>query len=256
MRILISNDDGYRAPGLNCLAEALSSSHEVTVVAPERDHSGASNSLTLINPIRVHQAPNGFYVVDGTPTDSVHLALQGLLDEPPDMVVSGINAGANLGDDVIYSGTVAAAMEGRFLGCPAIAMSLANIHGKNYEAAAQVALSLVEQVKLRPLPGDTILNVNVPDVPLKDIQGFKVTRLGNRHRAEPIVEDTDPRGRTIYWVGPPGKEQDAGAGTDFDAINQRYVSLTPLLVDLTRRDALEPLSDWAADISLESSAKS
>ncbi len=247
MKILISNDDGYLATGIHTLARHLSSIASITAVAPERDRSGASNSLTLDNPIRAHLTDSGFYRVDGTPTDCVHLALTGLLEEDPDMVVSGINAGANLGDDVLYSGTVAAAMEGRFLGLPAIAVSLCAQSGhefKHFDTAGRVAVALVERLREHPLPADTILNVNVPDLPWEALQGFEVTRLGNRHRAEAMIRDTDPRGRPIFWIGPAGEEQDAGAGTDFHAIRQQRVSVTPLQVDLTRHAGIDDLRHW------------
>ncbi len=244
MRILVSNDDGYAAPGIRVLAEALGRIAEVTVVAPDRDRSGASNSLTLDDPIRAEVMDDGVIRVQGTPTDCVHLAITGLLEHEPDMVVSGINAGANLGDDVLYSGTVAAAMEGRFLGRPAIAVSVVSPRPRHYETAAEVAVRLVRQVLEDPVPADTILNVNVPDVPLAELRGFEATRLGHRHRSEPVVRDTDPRGRPIYWVGPPGAEQDAGPGTDFHAIRQGRVSITPIQVDLTRYSALETVARW------------
>ncbi|BCX81803.1 5'-nucleotidase [Methylomarinovum caldicuralii] len=244
MHILISNDDGYTAEGLVRLARALSTHGRVTVVAPDRNRSGASNSLTLDRPLRVARMDNGFYRVDGTPTDCVHLAITGLLDEEPDMVFAGINHGANLGDDVLYSGTVAAATEGRFLGLPAIAVSLTGEDPRHFDTAVAVALRLFEQVRRHPLPADTILNVNVPDLPLAQIQGFRATRLGQRHKAEPVIQDTDPRGRPIYWVGPAGPEQDAGPGTDFHAIRQGCVSVTPLQIDLTRHDAIDTLAAW------------
>ncbi len=244
MRILVSNDDGYAAPGIRVLAEALGRIAEVTVVAPDRDRSGASNSLTLDDPIRAEVMDDGVIRVQGTPTDCVHLAITGLLEHEPDMVVSGINAGANLGDDVLYSGTVAAAMEGRFLGRPAIAVSVVSPRPRHYETAAEVAVRLVRQVLEDPVPADTILNVNVPDVPLAELRGFEATRLGHRHRSEPVVRDMDPRGRPIYWVGPPGAEQDAGPGTDFHAIRQGRVSITPIQVDLTRYSALETVARW------------
>ena len=244
MRILVSNDDGYAAPGIRVLAEALGRIAEVTVVAPDRDRSGASNSLTLDDPIRAEVMDDGVIRVQGTPTDCVHLAITGLLEREPDMVVSGINAGANLGDDVLYSGTVAAAMEGRFLGRPAIAVSVVSPRPRHYETAAEVAVRLVRKVLEDPVPADTILNVNVPDVPLEALRGFEATRLGHRHRSEPVVRDTDPRGRPIYWVGPPGGEQDAGPGTDFHAIRQGRVSITPIQVDLTRYSALETVARW------------
>jgi len=244
MRILVSNDDGYFSPGIACLAEALKAVAQVDVVAPERDRSGASNSLTLIRPLRLNRAPNGFYFVDGTPTDCVHLAITGLLDTEPDIVVAGINHGANLGDDVIYSGTVAAAMEGRFLGLPAIAVSLVGKYGKNFPAAARVVLELLERLKRHPVPSDTILNVNVPDVPYDQLQGFEATRLGHRHKAEPVIKSADPHGNPIYWVGPSGPEADAGPGTDFHAVRRQRVSVTPLHVDLTRHATLDQLSRW------------
>ena len=247
MRILLSNDDGYQAPGLRALYQAVARIGETTVVAPDRDRSGASNSLTLDQPIRAHRAENGFLFVEGTPTDCVHLAITGLLDEEPDMVVSGINAGANMGDDVIYSGTVAAATEGRFLGYPAIAVSIASHTPRHFDTAARVAVSLIERLCARPLSADSILNVNVPDLPYEALQGIVATRLGHRHKAEPVVRSEDPRGRPIYWVGPAGAEQDAGPGTDFHAVRSGYVSVTPLQVDLTRHQALSALSDWLGD---------
>lgn len=244
MKILVSNDDGYRAPGLAVLAAALAQLGDVTVVAPDRNRSGASNSLTLDRPVRAALGDNGFTYVDGTPTDCVHLAITGLLDEEPDMVVSGINAGANLGDDVLYSGTVAAAMEGRFLGLPAIAVSLVGEEPQHYHTAGEVAKRLVLRLRHHPLPADTILNVNVPDVPWEQLAGFEATRLGHRRKAEPVIKSRDPRGRAIYWVGPAGPEEDAGEGTDFFAIRQRRVSITPLQVDLTRYSALDSVAGW------------
>ena len=251
MHILVSNDDGHLAPGIRFLAEALRRVARVTVVAPDRNRSGASNSLTLDRPLRVQRQPNGFYTVDGTPTDCVHLAVTGLLDHEPDMVVSGINAGANLGDDVLYSGTVAGAIEGRFLGKPAMAVSLAASEPEHYETAASVALGLVRHLQRRPLPADFILNVNVPDLPLGMLNGIASTRLGFRHKAEPVVRSVDPRGRVCYWVGAAGPEQDAGPGTDFHAVREGRVSVTPLQVDLTRYNALETLRDWVAELDLE-----
>jgi 5'-nucleotidase len=244
MRILLSNDDGYLAPGLAALAESLATMAEVVVVAPERDRSAASNSLTLARPIRAEKMANGYIRVDGTPTDCVHLAITGLLEDEPDMVVAGINAGANMGDDVLYSGTVAAATEGRFLGLPAIAISM-NAHDPNYFATgAKVAREIVERLCKQPLSSDVILNINVPDLPYDALKGYRSTRLGNRHKAEPVIKDSDPRGKTIYWVGPPGAEQDAGPGTDFYAVREGYVSVTPLQVDLTRHSLLQPLTEW------------
>lgn len=247
MRILISNDDGYQAPGIRALAAALSRHGDITVVAPDRDRSGASNSLTLDSPIRATVMPDGVIRVEGTPTDCVHLAITGLLEQEPDIVVSGINAGANMGDDVIYSGTVAAATEGRFLGLPAIAVSLAAHQPRHYETAARVAAELLVRLCRDPLPADTILNVNVPDLPYEDLSGFEATRLGHRHKAEPVIKAQDPRGRPIYWVGPAGAEQDAGPGTDFHAVRQGYVSITPIQVDLTRYEALDKVAGWLAE---------
>ena len=244
MHILLSNDDGYLAEGLNALANALREHAEISVVAPDRNRSAASNSLTLEMPLRVYATDNGFIKVDGTPTDCVHLAITGLLDHEPDMVFAGINHGSNLGDDVLYSGTVAAATEGRFLGLPAIAISLVGSNPIHFETAADVAVTLLKQLVKKPLPKDTILNVNVPDVALKDLKGFKATRLGQRHKSEPVIKSKDPRGRIIYWVGPPGAEQDAGPGTDFYAINEGYVSVTPLQIDLTRYESIDALASW------------
>ncbi len=244
MRILISNDDGVQAPGITRLAQVLSGIAEITVVAPDRDRSGASNSLTLDVPLRASVREGGFISVEGTPTDCVHLAITGLLEHEPDMVVAGINAGANLGDDVLYSGTVAAATEGRFLGLPAIAISLVSSGAVHYDTAARVALYLVERLRMDPLPADTILNVNVPDRIWEELAGFQATRLGHRHKSAPMVRGTDPRGRPIYWVGPPGEGQDAGPGTDFHAVATGHVSITPLQVDMTRYAALEKVASW------------
>jgi 5'-nucleotidase len=249
MHILISNDDGYRAPGLSCLANALQTAGKVTVVAPDRDRSGASNSLTLDSPLRARTAENGYIYVEGTPTDCVHLAITGLLEQEPDMVVSGINAGANLGDDVIYSGTVAAAMEGRFLGLPAIAVSLVSSQPGHFDTAARVVLDLLERLKGEPVPAETILNVNVPDLPYDELRGWQVTRLGQRHKSEPVISQTDPRGRPIYWVGPAGSEQDAGLGTDFHAVRNGYISVTPIHVDLTRYEVMDKVSACLGDVS-------
>lgn len=244
MKILISNDDGVHALGLSILEKALAEIAEITVVAPDRDRSGASNSLTLQNPLRVREIDNKVFSVQGTPTDCVHLALTGLLAEMPDLVVSGINAGSNLGDDVFYSGTVAAAMEGRFLGIPAIAFSLVGGEFSYPDTATKVARQLVDFLykEKESIPAKTILNVNVPDLPFEDLQGFITTRLGTRHMAEKMEPDKDPRGHKIYWIGASGKENDAGIGTDFHAISQQQVSITPLQLDLTHysvRDQLE-----------------
>ena len=251
MKILLSNDDGVYAPGLLCLHDALvERGHQVVVVAPDRDRSGVSNSLTLSRPLRLIKTANGFFSVDGTPTDCVHVAITGWLDYEPDMVIAGINSGSNLGDDVLYSGTVAAATEGRFLGYPALAISLASEDNVYYQTAARMAQIFVEKLREHPLPADTVLNVNVPDKPLTEIKGFQVTRLGERHRAKPAMPMSDPRGRTVYWVGPAGSAQDAGPGTDFHAINNGYVSVTPLQVDLTRHSALEGLREWTKGLML------
>jgi 5'-nucleotidase len=250
MRILLSNDDGCQAPGLRCLAELLRAHcDELTVVAPDRNRSGASNSLTLLNPVRVMRHDDGTLCVDGTPTDCVHLALTGLMEREPDIVVSGINAGANLGDDVLYSGTVAAAMEGRHLGHPAIAVSCAAPSPKHYDTAARVTLLLIHRLKVERLPNDAILNVNVPDRPFEELTGFRVTRLGNRHRAQKALQAQDPRGRTIYWVGNAGAEQDCGEGTDFHAVASGAVSITPIDTDLTHHRALEKVGQWARGLS-------
>lgn len=244
MHILLSNDDGYLAEGLIALANALSGHAAISVVAPDRNRSAASNSLTLEMPLRAYATDNGFIKVDGTPTDCVHLAITGLLKNEPDMVFAGINHGSNLGDDVLYSGTVAAATEGRFLGLPAVAISLAGSNPSHFETAAQVALTLLLQLINNPLPQDTILNVNVPDVAIKDLKGYQATRLGQRHKSEPVIESKDPRGRIIYWVGPPGAEQDAGPGTDFYAVNAGFVSVTPLQLDLTWYERINDLKAW------------
>lgn len=244
MRILVSNDDGYLAPGIRTLAEALRTVADVTVVAPERNRSGASNSLTLEQPLRATEVSAGVTFVDGTPTDCVHLALTGLLQHQPDMVVAGINHGANLGDDVLYSGTVAAATEGRFLGYPAIAVSLVGENLQHFDTAARAAIQLVKQLQRDPLPADTILNVNVPNVPWDALEGFEATRLGRRHKSEPVIKARDPRGRDIYWVGPAGLEQDSGPGTDFHAVRYNRVSVTPIQIDLTRYTALEQVANW------------
>lgn len=248
MRILLSNDDGCQAPGLRCLADHLRTVAQVTVVAPDRNRSGASNSLTLLNPVRATRHGDDVTCVDGTPTDCVHLALTGLMEEEPDMVVSGINAGANLGDDVLYSGTVAAAMEGRHLGFPAIAVSCTSHTPRHYDAAARATLVLISKLRELTLPGHTILNVNVPDRPYEELQGFEVTRAGNRHRAQRAQEARDPRGRTIYWIGHAGAEQDCGPGTDFHAVARGAVSITPIATDLTRHTALPGLAAWSAGL--------
>lgn len=249
MHILITNDDGYLAPGIRILADELSSIARVTVVAPDRNKSGASNSLTLMRPLRAEMTPQGFYRVDGTPTDCVHLAISGLLDDKPDMVVSGINAGANLGDDVLYSGTVAAAMEGRFLGLPAVAVSLVGRPVQHYQTAAGITRQIVQKLVDQALPEDSILNVNVPDCAPSEIEQICATRLGFRHKAEPTVQQFDPYGLPIYWVGPPGEAQDAGPGTDFYSVEHRQVSVTPLQVDLTRHNSIKSLQAWLSNFN-------
>ncbi len=247
MQILLSNDDGYFAPGLAVLAATLSQhGHEITVVAPERDRSGASNSLTLDRPLMVRKTPSGFHYVNGTPTDCVHLAVTGLLPGLPDMVISGINHGANMGDDTVYSGTVAAATEGFLLGIPSVAVSLANIQQENFQAAADFVAGLAARFAADPVPEHVLLNVNVPDLPADQIQGVEVTRLGRRHKAQDTVKTINPRNQTMYWVGAAGAAQDAGPGTDFHAIANGCISLTPLQLDLTRYAQMGLIEDWLA----------
>jgi 5'-nucleotidase len=246
MRILLSNDDGYFAPGLQALANALSPLGSIEVVAPERDRSGASNSLTLDRPLSLRRAANGFHYVNGTPTDCVHLAVTGMLDALPDMVVSGINHGANMGDDTIYSGTVAAATEGFLLGVPAMAFSLVSKTASDFSTAARIARELVERFQREPLAQPTLLNVNVPDLPYAEIKGIRITRLGRRHKAEPVIKALNPRNEPIYWIGPAGSAQDAGEGTDFHAVANGYVSVTPLQIDLTHRGQLDSVEGWLA----------
>ena len=251
MHFLISNDDGYQAIGIETLAREMSGFGEVTVVAPDRNRSGASNSLTLQAPLYVQQAANGYFYVNGTPTDCVHLAITGLLDNLPDMVVSGINHGANLGDDVIYSGTVAAAMEGRFLGKPAVALSLAGENPVHYDAAAKVVHVIIKKLLSDPVDDDMLLNINIPNVPFAEMAGIEVTRLGHRRKSEPAVKMQDPKERTVYWVGPVGEGADAGPGTDFYAISANKISITPLQVDLTHHAVLEKICDWVSDIDVD-----
>ena len=244
MRILVSNDDGYFSPGIALLAERLAALGEVTVVAPERDRSGASNSLTLDRPLTVRRAANGFRYVNGTPTDCVHLALTGLVDPLPDLVVSGINFGANMGDDTIYSGTVAAATEGYLFGIPSLAVSLAGKAGRHFETAAAVAVRMVQRFASAPFAAPVLLNVNVPDVPLSELGGIDATRLGRRHKAEPVVQMQTPRGETAYWIGAAGDAQDAGPGTDFHAVAAGRVSVTPLQIDLSQHQQLPLVMEW------------
>jgi len=244
VQILLSNDDGYLAPGLSVMAACLSKLGELDVVAPDRNRSAASNSLTLSRPLNVQQADNGFYKVDGTPTDCVHLAITGILKSEPDIVISGPNDGPNMGDDVLYSGTVAAATEGRFLGLPAIAVSMASFDPQHFDTACWAIEKLIVKLQQQPLTDDTILNVNVPDLPIEQIKGFQSTRLGNRHKSSGVIKQINPRGESVFWVGPPGEEQDAGEGTDFYAVKQGFISVTPLQIDLTRYDSLPNLNHW------------
>jgi 5'-nucleotidase len=246
VKILVSNDDGYRAEGIAQLRAALATLAEVTVVAPERNRSGAGNSLTLDAPLRLFAAEPGVYFVAGTPTDCVHLAISGALDTEFDMVASGINDGANLGDDVLYSGTVAAAIEGRFLGLPAFAISLCTSPGgaRCFDTAARVAHSLVSAMRQRPLDPTLILNVNVPDRPYRELSGYRSTRLGFRHRSEAVIPARDPKGNAVYWIGPAGEGKDAGQGTDFLAVADGFVSVSPLSIDFTRHAALPEVQEW------------
>ena len=246
MKILLSNDDGYFSPGIECLARFLSEVAEITVVAPERDRSGASNSLTLDRPLSFRRSANGFYYVNGTPTDCVHLAVTGVLDELPDMVVSGINQGANMGDDTLYSGTVAAATEGFLLGVPSIAVSLCSKEGRHYETAGRVALEMVQMLREKNIAKPLLLNVNVPDVPYEELRGKVATRLGKRHKAEAVVSLVSPRNEKMYWIGAAGAAQDAGESTDFYAVSQNQVSVTPLQIDLTHYTQLPLVRSWLA----------
>jgi 5'-nucleotidase len=249
MKILLSNDDGVHAKGIAVLHQALTALGEVTVVAPDRNCSGASNALTLVNPLRTQTLPNGFISVNGTPTDCVHLALSHLCHPLPDVVIAGINHGANLGDDVIYSGTVAAATEGRHLGLPAIAVSLAGHDEQHFATAAYVTVEVLKKLKTHPLAANQILNINVPAVPLHELKGIQVTRLGRRHKAESMTATTDPWGKPIYWYGPLGPHQDGGAGTDFDAIAHGYASVTPLDIDMTAYSSLESMRTWLQSVN-------
>lgn len=249
MRILIANDDGYLSPGIRALYQAMSQIGAATIVAPDRNRSGASNSLTLSHPVMVREHEKDVYSLEGTPTDCVNIALSGLLDEEPDMVVSGINDGPNLGDDVLYSGTVAAAIEGRNLGHPAIAVSMASHEPQHYDAAATITANLVSHLQEVPLPTDTILNVNVPDLPMDKIKGLRATRLGSRHQSHNAIRQTSPRGETVFWIGAAGDVADAGPGSDFEAVSQGFVSVTPLQIDLTRFDTIQPISDWLERLS-------
>jgi 5'-nucleotidase len=244
MRILLSNDDGYFAPGLQALADALTGLGEIVVVAPEQNRSGASNSLTLDRPLFLKKAANGFHFVNGTPTDCVHLAITGMLDYLPDIIVSGINNGANMGDDTIYSGTVAAATEGYLLGIPSVAVSLTSFDGNHFDTAGRVVRELVDRFIQQPFSEPVLLNVNVPDIPYEQLKGSEVTRLGRRHKAESVVKMLSPRNETVYWVGAAGAAADAGPGTDFNAIERGYVSITPLQIDLTHTAQMSVVQRW------------
>ena len=244
MLILIANDDGYLSPGIRALRGAMGELGRAVIVAPDRNRSGASNSLTLSRPVPVTRHPEDIFSLEGTPTDCVNIALSGLLEEDPDMVVSGINDGPNMGDDVLYSGTVAAAIEGRNLGHPAIAISMADHEPVHYYAAARVARTLVARLLEAPLPSDTILNVNVPDRPYEDLAGIRATRLGTRHQSRNAIRQTSPRGQEIFWIGAAGDILDDGPGTDFAAVAEGFVSITPLQTDLTRHDSVTPVGEW------------
>ncbi|WP_026052603.1 5'/3'-nucleotidase SurE [Gayadomonas joobiniege] len=250
MKILLSNDDGVHSSGLKALYQALKKDHQVTVCAPDRNCSGASNSLTLSNPLRVQRLDNGFFMVYGTPTDCVHLAINQLMDEKPDIVVSGINHGANLGDDVLYSGTVAAATEGRHMGLPAIAVSQNSHRPTDFSAATKVVLKLLDKLSEHPLPADQILNVNVPDIPVSSIKGIQTTRCGRRHQAGDMQKATDPFGHEIYWYGPIGEIKDAAEGSDFYALANEYIAVTPLTVDMTAYKSVALLEPWLQQITL------
>ncbi len=250
MRILLSNDDGVHAEGIKALYQELIKFAEVTVVAPDRNCSGASNSLTLLNPLRAEKMDNGFYSVNGTPTDSVHLGISQIMDTPPDLVVAGINNGANLGDDTLYSGTVAAATEGRHMGMPAVAVSLVGKAEQHYQTAAIIAAQIIKRLKDHPLAADQIINLNVPDIPLSEIKGIEVTRLGHRHKAEMMKKMLDPWGRDIFWYGSLGQELDAGEGTDFYAVSRGYASVTPLTVDMTAYQSIENMTKWMSEVTI------
>jgi 5'-nucleotidase len=247
MKILISNDDGYQAKGIQTLVQYLSEDHEVIVVAPNENKSASSSSLTLNRSLKPIKINANVYSIDATPSDCVHLALCGFLEDKFDLVVTGINFGPNLGDDVIYSGTVAGAIEGRFLGLPSVAISLASWQGENFETAGIIAKQLISQIMHAQLSHDTVLNVNVPDVAIEQIKGFQTTRLGKRHMSEPSIQDKDDA--SLYWIGENGKEADNGVGTDFHAIANNYVSVTPLQIDLTKYNEIDTVSDWLKDLA-------
>ncbi|WP_092590935.1 5'/3'-nucleotidase SurE [Pseudidiomarina indica] len=249
MKLLVSNDDGVHAPGIEALYLRLKDIAQVRVIAPDRNCSGASNSLTLHNPLRLQKLMNGFYSLNGTPTDCVHLGTNSPLADDVDLVVSGINDGPNMGDDVLYSGTVAAAMEGRFMGLPAIAVSMGARSDEFYDTAARVVANIVTRMAHEPLRLDTILNINVPAVPYEALKGYKVTRLGRRHRAETMVKSEDPFGRDIFWYGPVGRQLDDAEGTDFHAVREGYVSITPISLDMTAQRHQTTLTDWLSETS-------
>ncbi len=240
MKILISNDDGYLAPGLIALADAMAAIADIVVVAPDSNRSGSSNSLTLDRPLSVYQAANGFYFINGTPSDCVHIALTGIMSEPPDLIVSGINQGQNMGDDTLYSGTVAAATEGFLFGIPAIAFSQVNKGWEQIDAAARVARDIVER-RFDTYGKPFLLNVNIPNLPYEQLKPPVATRLGKRHQSEAVIKAQDPHGRDIFWIGPCGGQKDAGEGTDFHATALGHVSITPLQIDLTHTAQLEAL---------------
>ena len=244
MKILVSNDDGYHAPGLTIIVEYLKKIAEVVVVAPDRNRSGSSSSLTLDKPLSVSEISPNHYIVDGTPTDCVHLALTGLLKFKPDMVISGINDGANMGDDTLYSGTVAAAIEGYTIGIPSMAVSMANHKPKHFKTAAMVTVDLINKMNAKATTETPLLNINVPDVPYDELNGLLITRLGKRKQADPIISSLTPKGQNIYWIGPAGEPSDCGKGTDFFAVKENYVSISPIQIDLTNHKLIEHMSEW------------
>ena len=250
MKLLLSNDDGVHALGIKVLYQELAKHFDVTVVAPDRNCSGASNSLTLLNPLRAQTLENGFTSVNGTPTDAVHLGVSQIISSTPDLVIAGINKGPNLGNDTLYSGTVAAATEGRHMGIPAIAISLLGKHEQHYQTAAVITTKIIKRIQDQPLAADQILNINVPDIPLSEIKGIKVTRLGHRHQAETMKKMQDPWQRDIYWYGCLGEELDGGEGTDFHAVANNYVSVTPLTVDMTAHNSINNMTKWISEVTL------
>jgi len=250
MKLLLSNDDGVHALGIKVLYQELAKHFDVTVVAPDRNCSGASNSLTLLNPLRAQTLENGFTSVNGTPTDAVHLGVSQIISSTPDLVIAGINKGPNLGNDTLYSGTVAAATEGRHMGIPAIAISLLGKHEQHYQTAAVITTKIIKRIQDQPLAADQILNINVPDIQLSEIKGIKVTRLGHRHQAETMKKMQDPWQRDIYWYGCLGEELDGGEGTDFHAVANNYVSVTPLTVDMTAHNSINNMTKWISEVTL------